>query len=196
MWSDSETTISEMRQDVARFIDERDWGRYHQPVNVASAAAVEAGELLELFQWRRPEDVVPVEVMREAGAELADVLHFTLCLCNAVRAELDSDHRTVADILEEGKSPPDSPKDAAEEVLIGATFILMAARASQVTREAADAIEEGGPENAMVVALEFQLSSLAKCARSLGLDLSQELESKNRLNEERYPVGSRPDVGY
>ena len=196
MWSDGETTIHEMREDVARFIEERDWQRYHLPVNVASAAAVEAGELLELFQWRRPGDDVPEDVVKEAGAELADVLHFTLCLANAMNATLESDGRTIEAILDEGKAPREHAKDEAEEVLIGATFILMAARASAITREAAEAVEEGGPENAMLVALEFQLSAIARCARVLGLDLASELWDKNRLNEERYPVGSRPDVGY
>jgi dCTP diphosphatase len=196
MWSDGETTIHEMREDVARFIEERDWRRYHHPVNVASAAAVEAGELLELFQWRRPGDEAPEDVVREAGSELADVLHFTLCLANAVNANLESDGRTVDAIVDEGKSPREHAKDEAEEVLIGATFILMAARASDIAREAAAAVHDGGPENAMLVAIEFQLSAIARCARALGLDLAGELWNKNRLNEERYPVGSKPDVGY
>ena len=39
MWSDASTEIAVMRQDVAAFIREREWGRYHAPINVASATA-------------------------------------------------------------------------------------------------------------------------------------------------------------
>jgi len=196
MWSDTSTELSLMRQDVAEFIKERDWGRYHAPVNVASAAAVEAGELLELFQWRRSGDTVPDEVVKEAGSELADVLHFTLCLVNAVGLELPSDRVTFSQLLAECASRDLSPKEAAEEVMVGASFVLMAARASSLTREIAETLGEGGPDDALEASVTLLLEALAKCARSLGLNLSAELFAKNRLNEERFPVGSMPDVGY
>ena len=196
MWSDEETTVTVMRGEVARFIREREWGRYHAPVNVASAAAVEAGELLELFQWRRSGDPVPEDVAREAGAELADVLHFTLCLMNAVEMEHPFDGATVSQLLDREETVGLSPKEAAEEVLIGATFVLMAARASSLAREISEALEEGGSEDAMVASIDYLLTSIARCARVLELDLSRELELKNELNEERHPVGSWPDVGY
>lgn len=196
MWSDSSTELSLMRQDVAEFIRERDWGRYHAPVNVASAAAVEAGELLELFQWRRSGDTVPDEVVKEAGSELADVLHFTLCLANAVGLELPSDGVTFSQVLAECESRDLGPKEAAEEVMVGASFVLMAARASSLTREIAETLGEGGPDDALAASVTLLLEALAKCARSLGLNLSAELYAKNRLNEERFPVGTMPDVGY
>lgn len=196
MWSDDETTVAQMRGDVGRFIEERDWGRYHTPVNVASAMAVEAGELLELFQWRRPDDTIPEEVVADAGGELADVFHFALCLMNTTEGAMPSDPRTVSDLLEDGEAIGVGPKETAEEVLIGTTFVLMSARASELAREIADAMETGGPEDALIASMDYLLTALARCARSLGLDLSRELEQKNMFNEERYPVGSRPDVGY
>jgi len=36
---------------LRRFAAARDWQRYHTPANLATALAVEAGELLELFLW-------------------------------------------------------------------------------------------------------------------------------------------------
>jgi NTP pyrophosphatase (non-canonical NTP hydrolase) len=196
MWSDSETTISEMQRGVASFIDERDWGRYHAPVNVASAISVEAAELLELFQWRRSDDPVPEDVVREAAGELADVLHFTLCMANSTKVSLASAERTVDQVLEADKIDASVPKAAAEEVMVGAAFVLMAARATDITLEIADKLEEGGAQEAMVASIEFLLSALARCSSSMGLDLARELELKNELNEKRFPVGTRPDVGY
>lgn len=196
MWSDTRTELSLMREDVAEFIRLREWDRYHAPVNVASAAAVEAGELLELFQWRRSGDPIPEDVVAEAGPELADVLHFTFCLANAVGLDLPSDKLTFTQILAECESRDLGPKEAAEEVMVGASFLLMAARASSLTREIAETLGEGGPGDALAASVTLLLEALAKCARSLGLNLSAELYAKNRLNEERYPVGTRPDVGY
>ncbi len=196
MWSDTSTTLSLMREDVAKFIADRDWGRYHAPVNVASAAAVEAGELLELFQWRRSGDPVPEEVVREAGPELADVLHFTFCLANATDLELPSDGMTFSQIMADAGPRELGPKEAAEEVMVATSFVLMAARASSGTREIAGSLGEGGPDDAIAASVTLLLEALAKCAISMELDLSAELYAKNRLNEERFPIGTRPDVGY
>lgn len=196
MWSDSATELSEMREDVARFIRARDWGRYHAPVNVASAATVEAGELLELFQWRRSGDPLPDEVVAQAGSEMADVLHFSLCLVNAMGLRLEQDGMTLSQVLDEAGSRELGPKEAAEEVMVGASFLLMATRASTISREIAETLHEGSSDEAVIASVSILIESLAKCARSMGLDLSRELWEKNRFNEERYPPGTMPDVGY
>jgi NTP pyrophosphatase (non-canonical NTP hydrolase) len=189
MWSDASTEIAVMRQDVAAFIEERDWGRYHAPVNVASAAAVEAAELLELFQWRRSGDALPDDVAKAAGSELADVLHFTLCLANAAELTLPADVATVSHIMDGAGGREISPKEAAEEVMVAASFLLMAARASVLTSEISETIGEGDSTDALEASIMLLLEALAKC-------LSAELYAKNRLNEERFPVGTKPDVGY
>jgi NTP pyrophosphatase (non-canonical NTP hydrolase) len=196
MWSDDATRVSEMRAAVAEFISARGWGRYHNPVNLASALSVEAGELLELFQWRRPDDEVPEEIVRAAGSEMADVLHFTLCLANALDAELGCDTLTMDELLE--GSPPSigGAKAAAEEVLANAALTLMAARADYGPGGVGEPAEDGSGASTIGVAIELTISSLGRCGRALGLDLAKELELKNGINEERYPVGSRPDVGY
>jgi NTP pyrophosphatase (non-canonical NTP hydrolase) len=196
MWSDDSTKISIMREDVGRFIADREWGRYHAPVNVASALAVEAGELLELFQWRRPGDPAPADVVEAAGSELADVLHFTFCLANTLGASLECDELTVSELIEGSPSTIGGPKAAAEEVLADAALALMAARADHGPGGVGAPADDGSGTVPIVVAIELLVSASGRCARSLGLDLSRELELKNRLNEERYPVGSMPDVGY
>ncbi len=66
---------------VQGFMDERQWGRYHTPKNVAAALAVEAAELQEIFLWREPDD--PCDDKRaEIEAEAADVLLCLLNFCN------------------------------------------------------------------------------------------------------------------
>ena len=82
-------TLAELTARVRSFADERDWGQYHSPRNLAMAVSVEAGELLELFLWSQdggPQPLVPSRAERVAD-EAADVL---ICLLNfCARAGVD-----------------------------------------------------------------------------------------------------------
>ena len=60
------------------FAEERDWDQFHTPKNLATSLAVEAGELLELFQWSRGQrewdDVAEPSIRTRVEHELADIL--------------------------------------------------------------------------------------------------------------------------
>ena len=45
-----------IRSKVLEFIDERDWRQFHNPKDVATAIAIEASELEELFLWKSQEE--------------------------------------------------------------------------------------------------------------------------------------------
>jgi NTP pyrophosphatase (non-canonical NTP hydrolase) len=68
-------------EEIAAFVAERDWEQFHTPENLAKSIAIEAGELLECFQWDANAD--PSRVREE----LADVL--TYCMMLASRLDLD-----------------------------------------------------------------------------------------------------------
>ena len=68
-------------EEIATFVEEREWGQFHTPENLAKSIAIEAGELLECFQWNA--DANPQQVRDE----LADVL--TYCLILAERIGVD-----------------------------------------------------------------------------------------------------------
>ena len=38
-------------KEIIEFNKERDWDQFHSPENLAKSIAIEAGELLECFQW-------------------------------------------------------------------------------------------------------------------------------------------------
>ncbi|SFD04316.1 NTP pyrophosphatase, house-cleaning of non-canonical NTPs [Nocardioides terrae] len=63
------------------FVAERDWSQFHSRANLAKSISIEAGELLECFQWSDDADPARVE------EELADVL--TYCLLLADRLGVD-----------------------------------------------------------------------------------------------------------
>ncbi|WP_110589505.1 nucleotide pyrophosphohydrolase [Microbacterium suaedae] len=70
-----------LQQDLRAFVAERDWAQFHTPENLAKSVSIEAGELLEEFQWGEPADDDGVR------DELADVL--TYCLLLADRLGVD-----------------------------------------------------------------------------------------------------------
>ncbi|WP_415971397.1 nucleotide pyrophosphohydrolase [Rhodococcus sp. 077-4] len=71
------------REQIAAFVAERNWSQFHSPENLAKSIAIEAGELLECFQWSAEADESDVR------GELADVL--TYCLILADKLGLDPD---------------------------------------------------------------------------------------------------------
>ena len=73
--------IRELMQEIAAFSEERDWDQFHTPENLAKSIAIEAGELLECYQWENNPAPEKVE------EELADV--FNYCFQMASKLGLD-----------------------------------------------------------------------------------------------------------
>lgn len=74
-------SFEEAQARVRDFVAARDWAQFHSPENLSKSIAIEAAELLELFQWgTTPSDV-------EVADELADVL--TYCIILADKLNLD-----------------------------------------------------------------------------------------------------------
>ncbi len=89
-WSDDTTRLTEIRAALRDFNRARDWGRYHNPRNLAMALSVEAAELLELYLWSRdegPQPALPSRVPKVAD-EAADVLICLLNLCEHAGVDL------------------------------------------------------------------------------------------------------------
>ena len=70
-----------VRDEIAAFVAERDWAQFHSPENLAKSIAIEAGELLECFQWNAEANN---DRVRE---ELADVLTYCLLLAERIGAD-------------------------------------------------------------------------------------------------------------
>jgi NTP pyrophosphatase (non-canonical NTP hydrolase) len=91
---DSETTLADLRQIVRQFVDERDWHQFHSPKNLAMSLSIEAGELMEHFQWLTTEQSRAVaEDEAKLGAvaeELADVLCYVLALANELKLDVST----------------------------------------------------------------------------------------------------------
>jgi len=83
---DASMSIEDLKQSVARFVRERDWEQFHSPKNIAISIAIEAAELMELYQWGPENESLELsekaEVKTKVDEELADVLIYCLSLAN------------------------------------------------------------------------------------------------------------------
>ena len=73
--------MEDLMNEIDEFNKERDWDQFHSEENLAKSISIEAGELLECFQWNNNYD------KEEVCEELADVL--TYCLQMAMKLEVN-----------------------------------------------------------------------------------------------------------
>jgi NTP pyrophosphatase (non-canonical NTP hydrolase) len=109
-----------LKKKIRHFVRERDWDKYHNPKDIAIAIAVEAGELLELFQWMKESEVAEVkdngQLMEKIESELADVLN--LCINMADRLDLDIGRIVLNKLKEaENKYPKEKYKGKWEKAV-------------------------------------------------------------------------------
>ena len=84
-------------ETIRAFMQERDWNQFHTPENLAKSISIEAGELLECFQWEEAD-------LDEAKTELADVL--TYCLLLADRLNVDPSELILDKLEQTGAKYP------------------------------------------------------------------------------------------
>lgn len=68
---------------IDKFNKDRDWGQFHTPSNLAKSISIEAGELLECFQWN--DTKYDIDAVKE---ELADVLNYCIQLTQVLNVDL------------------------------------------------------------------------------------------------------------
>jgi NTP pyrophosphatase (non-canonical NTP hydrolase) len=80
--NDNSTTIDYLKKLVAKFRDDRDWKKYHNPKDLAISISIESNELLELFQWKNLDDIQKLlenpDYLKRIKNELADVIIYCL----------------------------------------------------------------------------------------------------------------------
>ena len=83
--------ISEIQDKLDIFASERDWGQFHTPKNLSMALSVEASELVEIFQWLKPEESNSPnqKQSQEINSEVADIAMYLLRFCSVLGIDIE-----------------------------------------------------------------------------------------------------------
>ena len=96
--------LEALSERITKFNKDRDWDQFHSPSNLAKSIAIEAGELLECFQWNDSEynrdDVIE---------ELADVTNYCIQMSQVLGVDLVDIINAKMDVSEK-KYPVDKAK--------------------------------------------------------------------------------------
>jgi NTP pyrophosphatase (non-canonical NTP hydrolase) len=92
--NDGETQLSEIKERVLAFAQERDWEQFHSPKNLSMAIAAEAAELMEHFLWQSTEasrnGMHAEKLRRQVAEELADIFIFAIEFANVTGLDIAS----------------------------------------------------------------------------------------------------------
>ena len=69
---------------ILKFTEDRDWEQFHTPANLAKSISIEAGELLECFQWS--DENYDLQAVKE---ELADVMVYCIDMLDKLKLDAD-----------------------------------------------------------------------------------------------------------
>jgi dCTP diphosphatase len=82
--------LAGLRDRLRAFVAERDWDQFHSPKNLSMALAVEAAELVEIFQWLTEAESALLDEDRRVRveAELADILVYLVRIADRLDVDL------------------------------------------------------------------------------------------------------------
>jgi len=104
----STEALKALQLRLRAFAAERDWDRFHSPKNLSMALSVEAGELVEEFQWLTEEQSQALDAARRERVrlELADIFIYLLRIADRLDVDL---MQAAADkmVLNAAKYPAD-----------------------------------------------------------------------------------------
>jgi len=83
-------SLDALRVRVNNFVSERDWAQFHSPKNLAMAMIVEAGEVVEHFQWMTEQESrqLDAQTKEQVGQELSDTLVYLLRIAEVCGIDL------------------------------------------------------------------------------------------------------------
>ena len=94
MGLDNKTSISSLKEAVAKFRDERDWLKFHNPKDLSIALSIETSELEELFLWKENVSASRIKKDRRQFSrvkeEIADIFIYLLSLSNVLGLDVST----------------------------------------------------------------------------------------------------------
>lgn len=85
--------IDKLQNYLRQFAKDRDWDQFHNPKNLSMAMVIEAGELMEIFQWLTPDqsnrENLGLKKYQECREEIADVFTYLIRLADKLDIDLE-----------------------------------------------------------------------------------------------------------
>ena len=109
-------SLEDLRNQLREFARARDWEQFHSPKNLAMALIVEAGELVEHFQWltEAQSQALSPEKREQVAQELADVFLYLVRLADRLDIDLmDAAQRKL--VINAQKYPADKVRGSAKK---------------------------------------------------------------------------------
>ncbi len=84
------TKIQSLTKRIIKFRNARDWKQFHNPKDVSLSLVLEAGEVMEHFQWKNKEEMESYVITnkKEISEELADVLYWILLMSHDLKIDI------------------------------------------------------------------------------------------------------------
>ncbi len=90
--NDKATNVQEIKDRISKFVKDRNWMDAHSPKNLSMSIAIEAAELMEIFQWLSTEEARGIKNVEgkftHLKEELADVIIYCLSLANQLNIDV------------------------------------------------------------------------------------------------------------
>ncbi len=83
--------MKDLQKKIVAFRNARDWEQFHNPKDLSLSLVLEAGEVMEHFQWKSAEEVAAhiKSHKSDIADELADVLSYLLLLAHGMDIDLE-----------------------------------------------------------------------------------------------------------
>lgn len=89
---DENYTFKDLKDYHKNFTRERKWEDYHDPKSVAMSIAIEAAELMEIFQWKSIKESYEIDnneaEFTHVKEELSDVIMYCASLANVLDIDI------------------------------------------------------------------------------------------------------------
>ena len=108
--------LEELRVRINDFASERDWNQFHSPKNLSMALVVEAGELVEQFQWLKESESYDLskEKLAAVEEEIADIFVYLIRIAHQLDIDLVSAAKKKIE-LNESKYPAEKVRGSARK---------------------------------------------------------------------------------
>ena len=105
--------MEETKRQILKFIDDRDWLKYHNGKDLSISISLEANELLEVFQWSG-KDLDRTDRVERIKDELADILIYCQMMADYYHLDVDEILNKKLD-SNEAKYPADKVRGSSKK---------------------------------------------------------------------------------